>query len=129
MSEKEKKQFEKVKNKLKSSGKGKGDKKKPFNFYWIYAVIFIAIVSVNLFSSAGGIEEVSFSQFQKYANEGDVEKVVEVNGQFIEIYIKPEALEKSDHKDHLKKMTDQRKGKGPQYKCILPGGVGSSFFR
>jgi hypothetical protein len=43
------------------------DKRKPFNFYWIYAIIAVVLISIQLMNWGGGTREVSYDEFRKLA--------------------------------------------------------------
>lgn len=49
-----KNEFNKMKDKLKPQ---KGNQNKPFNFYWIYAIVGLVLISLNLFSFSGGTKK------------------------------------------------------------------------
>lgn len=93
----------------KPSGGGSG-----FNFYWIYAVIIVLLLSVNLFQWNGGTKEITEQVFIKQMlMQGHVSKIEVVNKQFAEIYIKKEYLNDSIHKANAI-------GKeGPQYSFTI----------
>ncbi len=77
---------------------GPNNKKGPkFNMYWIYALIVLSLIGLNFFgSSAGSAEKItSFLDFkQNYLEKGLVDKVVVVNKEFAEIYLKKTEEEK-----------------------------------
>ncbi|MDX1462083.1 MAG: ATP-dependent zinc metalloprotease FtsH [Marinirhabdus sp.] len=79
----------------------KTEPRKPrFNYYWVYAIIFIAVI---LFSQVfgGGLSQpvkTTQSDFQKYLKEGDIEKVEIVNKKVAKIYLTPEAKQEEEHK-------------------------------
>ncbi|HLP14359.1 MAG TPA: ATP-dependent metallopeptidase FtsH/Yme1/Tma family protein, partial [Flavobacteriales bacterium] len=85
-----------------------------FNFYWIYAVLIILLLSVNLFQWSGGTKEITEQQFYKdLFYRGHVKKVEVVNKQVAEIYIKKEHIEDKYHKDN--KVSKE----GPQYSFTI----------
>lgn len=93
-----------------------------FNFYWIYGLISIIIIAIYIFQT--GSSPVELDNPKKFNTEmlqkGDVDKVVVVNDQFAEIYIKKDSLDKEPYK------TDKVPEKGPQYKMTINS---SSFDR
>lgn len=90
--------------------------KKPFNFYWIYAIIGVVLISINLINFSGTGSEISPSQFESYVMEGDVEKVVIINEKTGEVYLTPEALSKEEHKNKTKApLVNGAQNSGPQY--------------
>jgi len=85
-----------------SEREGKERPKRSFNFYWIYGVIILAILSINLFQYGGGMVQTDFTQYQKMLEAGDVERIVVVNDQTVKVFIKQERLEKEPHRDRIK---------------------------
>lgn len=110
---------EKNKSNKKEPVKGSGSKKnanKPFNFYWIYAIIGVVLISLNLLNFSGGESEISPSKFEQYVKEGDVEKVVIINEKKGEVYLKSEALEKEEHSKKTKApLIKDAQNSGPHY--------------
>ena len=86
---------------IKGSGSNK-NVKKPFNFYWIYAIIGVVVISLNLLNFSGGQSEISPSKFEQFVKDGDVEKVVIINEKKGEVYLTSEALEKEEHSKKTK---------------------------
>ncbi|MFI5204933.1 MAG: ATP-dependent zinc metalloprotease FtsH [Flavobacteriales bacterium] len=81
-----------------------------FNFYWIYAILGVLLISINLFNWQGGMSEISEQEFFKELVYKDaVDKVIIVNQQQGEVHVKPTALTTEFNKTH-------KAGKeGPQY--------------
>ena len=80
----------------------KGGPKKQFNFYWIYGIIGVLLLGLQLFSMGGGEKKTTWDKFvNEMLKTNEVEKVVVVtsgNEHRAEIYIKPEALEQDKYK-------------------------------
>src|SRR5690606_38978173 len=75
--------------------KGPNGKKGPkFNMYWIYAIILLALIGLNIFGSGMNTTQKStnFLDFKEnYLDKGLVKKVVVVNKELAEVYLnKPE---------------------------------------
>lgn len=74
------------------------NKKGPkFNMYWIYGLIIVSLIGLNLFS--GGMDNsqklTSFLEFKNdYLDKGLVKKVVVVNKEFAEVYLNDDAKPK-----------------------------------
>lgn len=83
-------------------GNNKERPKRSFNFYWIYGVIILVILSINLFQYGGGMVKIDPTEYQRMLNAGDVQRIVVVNDQLVKVYIKKERLEKEPHKDRIK---------------------------
>ena len=75
-------------------------KKIKFNSYWLYGMIILAMLifnmSVYINNSTKDITEVDFVELVK---SGDVDIVTVINKKVARIYLKPEALDKEEHKD------------------------------
>lgn len=73
-----------------------GPHKKHFNIYWLYALILIGLIGANFFSGKGGsVQEISWTQMDKYVFNGDVDKILCVsNRNTVEISIKKDSLTK-----------------------------------
>jgi cell division protease FtsH len=82
--------------------------------YWLY-LIFIFFILFSLFNKPGpSAGEISWLEFeQKMLSEGDVAKIVVVNKDVAEIFIKEEKLGKPEYKDISKGVLPS--GGGPHY--------------
>ncbi|MFZ4740674.1 MAG: ATP-dependent zinc metalloprotease FtsH [Bacteroidales bacterium] len=88
-------------------------KKPKFSFYWIYAILAIVFIGLQLTNSSSFREEdktVTWSQLSKMFLKNDIEKIVIVNKETAEIYIKNESV-----------------ANDTTYKNIKPEGFSSSF--
>ena len=84
--------------------KGKERPRGSFNFYWIYGIIIVVILSINLFSLSGSMVEIEPSECEKYVLAGDVDRVVFLNSEtrkVAQVYIKKDRLDKEPHKDRI----------------------------
>ncbi len=101
--------------------RGSGTKnKKPFNFYWIYAIIGLILISVNLFSWGPSLKPISPGEFQAYIERQEVQKVVVINKEFAEIYLKNDALSKAPHDKNVEKpMYGDAPSRGPHYRLNI----------
>ncbi len=96
-----------------------------FNFYWIYAVVIFAIIAVNFFDFGNRPRETSWNDFvNNMVKTQDVDKIVVVNKEAVNVYIKKESLKK----DYFKKVSNKAFGngvnEGPHYSFTI-GDVGS----
>ena len=78
-----------------SSGDQQNDPRAPrkgprFNIYWVYGIIILAILGLQFFGGAFGSSEKSltFLQFKKLLDSGKVARIVTVNKEYAEIYLK-----------------------------------------
>lgn len=107
MSEQNNDNLKKVRQKF-SSGK-KNPKKgggSNFNFYWIYAIIAVVLISINLLNFNANTVSITSSEVERLLKSGDVSKIivynVDGNAKSGEIFIKKDSLSNKDHKERLK---------------------------
>ena len=117
MENQDKKQLDKLKeqfskgNKKNTGGKKPNGSNRKFNFYWIYAAIFLAFIGIQIVGSLNNnVEPTNFSEFEEMLLDGDVRKITIVNEREIQVFIKPEALKA---KEKYKDMRDGGFGSGP----------------
>jgi cell division protease FtsH len=90
--------------------------KNSFNFYWIYVVIVVIVLGLNFIDFNAVSREIDFRKFEtSILKNGDVDKLIVVNKEICEIYLKPTSLEKTDYKDVAKKPFGNGKNYGPHY--------------
>jgi len=69
-----------------------------FNFYWIYGVIFALILGYQFLNSADIVNsKLTENEFNEILNENDFSKIVIVNGDYAQLFLKSEALDKEKH--------------------------------
>lgn len=96
-------------NKTKPNGNRK------FNFYWIYAIIAVILISFQFFPFQGSpvvLKDISTFKDEMLLK-GDVNRIVVVNKEYAEIFIKEDSLKKKIYTD------DKVPEKGAQYKWII----------
>ncbi|MEI6852626.1 MAG: ATP-dependent zinc metalloprotease FtsH, partial [Bacteroidota bacterium] len=96
---------------------GNGQKKK-FSFYWIYAALAIIFLGMQFWPWGGvGAKEITWNRFTVFLGKHQVEKIVVVNKEKAEIYIKQEALTADTaFKDFTQKKTlGSKANKGPHF--------------
>ena len=51
-----------------NKGKGKGKNNIPkFNFYWIYGIVFVILISINFFNPMNsGVLKTNYSEFKQF---------------------------------------------------------------
>ncbi|MCD4747378.1 MAG: ATP-dependent zinc metalloprotease FtsH [Bacteroidales bacterium] len=81
-------QFPKIRN-----PKGK------FNFYWIYALMAIIFISLQFLNWNGEIKNIDWGELKEMLADSDIEKIIVVNKEKAEIYIKEDKLSRSRYKD------------------------------
>ncbi len=106
--------------------KGKPNKKpsnpRNFNFYWIYAVIGVLLIGIQLFNFNTTTKPVDWKTFSvEMLEDGDVAKLVVItNENLVEIFIKPDSLMKEEkYADVRKAPFGQGINPGPHYKMTI----------
>ncbi|MEI6172971.1 MAG: ATP-dependent zinc metalloprotease FtsH [Bacteroidota bacterium] len=91
-------------------------KRPKFSFYWIYAILAIVFIAIQYFNYSNPVKEVTWSKLDEMLRQQDIDKIVIVNKEKAEIYIKKEKL-KSDtaYKDFLKRSFGSSSSTGPEY--------------
>lgn len=82
----------------KFTGQGKDGKPK-FNFYWIYGILVVILLGVQFIGLNDEGKQTNWRDLKIMLEEDDVAKIILVNKETAEIFIKPESLSKSLHKD------------------------------
>jgi cell division protease FtsH len=65
-----------------------------FNIYWVYGLILLAIVGAQIYGGNfnGVTAEHSFQEFTDFLNKGQVAKLVVINNEHVDVYLKPGAV-------------------------------------
>ncbi len=94
-----------------------GSSPKPkFNIYWIYGIIILGFIFINIYVGVRHVEEISWNQFENdMLKEHDVEKIVVVNKERAEVFIKQESLSKPQYKKYFDKGYSSITKQGPQF--------------
>ena len=93
--------------------------KKPypkFNIYWVYALIAIFFISLNFMNLGGSPKETSWQEFQRtMLKNQDVNKIVVINKEKAEVYLKDEALNNPAYDDLFDDGMFSVPKEGPHY--------------
>ncbi len=88
---------------------------KGFNFYWIYGILAVFFLALQFFSWNGTMETITFQKFDSdMLSTGDVEKVVVVNKERVDVYIKKDSLKKEKF-SKVSKGVSGGLSEGPHY--------------
>ncbi|MCZ4407371.1 ATP-dependent zinc metalloprotease FtsH [Cryomorphaceae bacterium 1068] len=118
------KQYKNIKKKKPEAGGN--NPKKPFNFYWIYAIIGVVLISLNLFNFNGNMTGISLPEFEELIKDGEVKRVVIYNKQLAEVYLTEEAVKKEENAKKIKQpLISGAENSGPHYKFDI--GPADSF--
>ncbi|MCD6112068.1 MAG: ATP-dependent zinc metalloprotease FtsH [Bacteroidales bacterium] len=107
----------KNKNKLKFNLNKNFNSKKKKNFYWIYGIILFLIIALQLVNYSGGVKETNLGELKIMLADNDVEKIVVVNKEKAEIFIKKESITKEKYKDVKDNGTSFNKS--PNYILVI----------
>jgi len=95
---------------------GGGANKPKFNSYWIIGIILLAMIGIQFLSAGGTLKEIDSNRFFQILKDGDIEKIVIVNKEKVEIYIKPERLSDLAFEDVKSQKSNTVLGQSvPQY--------------
>jgi cell division protease FtsH len=91
--------------------KGKNNKAK-FNFYWIYAgLLFVFILTYLVNWEGGTAKKASWGEAKEMLSNGDIERILLVNKETAEFFLKPEKLDDPKYKE----IKETVAAKGPHY--------------
>lgn len=66
-----------------------------FNVYWVYGAVFIALIAVQFFNSGDlATKNISKNEFTEILRENDISKILVVNNNVAQVFIKDEMLKK-----------------------------------
>ena len=94
-----------------------------FNFYWIYGIVAVILISINLFNPVNtGIIKSNYSEFKTFIENKQVRKVEVINKKEARVYIYPEQLDQPPHKDKNipEKSVFGGPNNGPHYVFNIP---------
>ncbi len=81
-------------------------KKINFNSYWIYGVLAVLFLLINIFMGSGNSKsEIDYGRLQSIIYDGDLEKLMVINDELGYIYIKKDRLDSDKYKDAVKGTT------------------------
>ncbi|MEX0988032.1 MAG: ATP-dependent zinc metalloprotease FtsH [Bacteroidales bacterium] len=99
-----------------SGGPNKPGNKPKINTYWIIGIVMLALIGMQFMNNSGSMAETTSNSFFEMLKSGDVEKIVIVNKEKVEIYIKPERLSDARYSDVRDKRSNSMLGQNlPQY--------------
>jgi ATP-dependent metalloprotease FtsH len=85
-----------------------------FSFYWIYAVLAIVFIGLNYFNYTNPTKEIGWPKLEQILEKQHVDKIVIINKEKAEIYIKKDTLlADTAYKDFKKKTFGS--GESPQF--------------
>ncbi|MBM3405671.1 MAG: ATP-dependent zinc metalloprotease FtsH, partial [Bacteroidetes bacterium] len=86
------------------------------SFYWIYGLLAVIFIVFQFYNFSGEVKEVSWNRLEELLVKQDVDKIIVINKEKAEIYIKKEVIEKDTaFKDFRGKGLSGGVRSGPQY--------------
>lgn len=69
-----------------------------FNTYWIYGAVILLLISFQIFSGGDlASQSISKNEFNEVLRENDISKIIVVNNNVAQVFIKEDALNKSKY--------------------------------
>src|SRR6056297_1447257 len=99
------------------NNKSSDKKPKPkFNMYWVYGIIFVLFIALNFMNFGTGPKEITWQDFKNnMLKQDEVQKIVVINKEKAEVYIKPDAINKSKYKELFDGGMFSTPRQGPHY--------------
>ena len=97
--------------------------KSNFNLYWIYGVIALLLLSVNLFQWGNQPIKITIAEFQEMVEAGHVKKVLIINYETAEVELKNDSILRKEYADKYKSkgsFSTEANGMGPQFQFNTP---------
>ena len=70
-----------------------------FNFYWIYGLLAVVFIGLQVMNWGGSTKTVGWGELKTMLESQDVEKILLVNKELAEVYIKKDRLSQAKYKD------------------------------
>jgi ATP-dependent Zn protease len=89
--------------------------KSRFSFYWIYAILAVIFIALNIFNYTSPVKEITWPRFEQLLEKQQVEKIVIINKEKAEIYIKKDILKSDTAFKDFNKRTFGSSSDSPQF--------------
>ena len=102
-----------------------------FNFYWVYGIVAVILISINLFNPVNtGILKTNYSEFKSFVENKQVRKIEVINKKEARVYISPDQLDQPPHKDKNipKNSVFGGPNNGPHYVFNIPNNESFSIY-
>ena len=100
---------------MENNGKNKKGPDKAINFYWIYGLIGVLILSMWLFNYGPKTQHIDVSEYEQFLDAGDVDRIVIIQNEGVEVSIKADSLSKKIHQAKLSRTNADKDKNGPHY--------------
>lgn len=99
----------------KPQGQKASGPKIPFNLYWVYVLVFAAIIGMYFFTENSVTKEIPWSDFQGYVKDNSVSKIiVDSKSNTLKAYIRPDSV------NHVFKTEGTQVGTNPSIIVKIP---------
>ena len=88
---------------------------KGINFYWIYGLIGVLILSMWLFNMGPRTQRIDMSEYERFLDAGDVARITIVQNEGVQVTIKADSLAKKVHQARLSRSGADKDKSGPHY--------------
>lgn len=102
-------------NENKNKAPKPGDNKPKFNFYWIYGLLAVVFVGLQLLNWDTGAKDLNKGELLQMLQEKEISKIDLINQEIAEIYLTDEARQKYFPDDQGGGMTENLGGTSPDY--------------
>jgi len=91
-------------------------KRPKFSFYWIYAILLIVFIAIQYFNYTNPVKEITWSRLEELLLKQDIDKIVVVNKEKAEIFIKKEKIQHDTaYKEFTKRSFGSSNTVNPQF--------------
>ncbi|MFA8450625.1 MAG: ATP-dependent zinc metalloprotease FtsH [Bacteroidales bacterium] len=90
--------------------------KKSKLIYWVYALFFVVLIGLQFLGSGNSAKPIDWGNLKEMLQDRDVDKILLINKEKAEIFVKPAALES---KDKYKDVKEINKAGNPQYYFVV----------
>ncbi len=95
---------------------------KPNNFYWIYAIVGVVLIGLNVYNYNFSLARTDYGNFKEMVENNEVEKIIVYNEKTAEVYLTKEAAQLEKYKNKIKEPMVGGVNRGPHFTFELPPG-------
>ncbi len=104
-----------------NQGNQSSNNKPKFNIYWIYGIIALAFIGLQFLETGNSAKEIDWNDFQENMLKAkEVEKLVVVNRELVEVFIKSESISNKKYSDYFDNDPSLIPVKGPHFYIVMP---------
>jgi len=94
--------------------------KPKFNIYWIYGLIAVVFIGIQFIDFGADVKEITWQEFEKnMLSAHDVSKVIVINRDIAEVYIKEDKFNTGKYDQYRKKGISYGNSKSPQFSFTI----------